>query len=171
MLNRGMTKRIKKKDSRRQQRGGQSTTLISVSTIANGGFSNPSGVTIGPNGIIYIADTNNNCIKMISTGGAVSRLAGSGANGFSDGTGASAVFNNPVGLIYSPADGVIYVVDQWNHRIRRVTLPHDNGSSHDYCSSHHYRRTWNRHIPRNFCSSCFSPIIKYTWNRHIPRIL
>lgn len=49
-------------------------------------------------------------------------LAGSStASGTSIGTGAAARFNKPVGIAIDPTSGDMYVVDTWNHLIRKVT--------------------------------------------------
>ena len=46
-------------------------------------------------------------------------LAGS-SNGFAEGTGTSAKFKNPLGVI---SDGTnLYVADRYNHRIRKIVI-------------------------------------------------
>jgi len=50
----------------------------------------------------------------------VSTLAGGIAGGFFDGSGASALFSNPQGVV-TDAQGNVYVADGFNNRIRKVT--------------------------------------------------
>src|SRR4051794_30389584 len=47
-------------------------------------------------------------------------LAGDGQGGFKDGLGTQAEFNTPAGLGID-GDGSVYVADQFNHRIRKLT--------------------------------------------------
>ena len=49
----------------------------------------------------------------------ISALAGSGVNGFADGTGTTAKFNEPTGVAVDSA-GNVYVADMWNNRIRKI---------------------------------------------------
>jgi DNA-binding beta-propeller fold protein YncE len=69
-------------------------------------------------GNIYATDDNR--IRKISLNGEVSTIAGSVA-GYSDGEGTSAKFNNPVGLGIDK-DGNIYVADDNNNRIRKISF-------------------------------------------------
>jgi hypothetical protein len=57
--------------------------------------------------------------QIISTPNTLYRIAG-GNVGSSDGTGASAQFNVPIGIVKS-TDGNLYVADQQNHLIRKIT--------------------------------------------------
>ena len=91
-------------------------------TGAGASFNSPAGVAVIPSsGLIVVADTNNNRIRLVTyPGGVVTTLAGS-SQGFADGTGAAASFNGPHGVAVIPSSGVIVVGDTANHRIRLVT--------------------------------------------------
>jgi sugar lactone lactonase YvrE len=91
------------------------------STTATGAqFMWPHGVAVDGAGNVYVADTNNGRIRKISTTGAVTSLAGSGAQGHADGTGAAAMFAAPMGLAVD-ASGNVYVADMNSDTIRKVT--------------------------------------------------
>ena len=81
----------------------------------------PSAVIAAPDGRIYIADTGNRRVRMITADGRISTLAGNGAMGFSgDGQPAtSAALSRPRGLALDAA-GNLLIVDQNNHRLRCV---------------------------------------------------
>lgn len=107
------------------------TTAGSVSTLAGStyGFADgvgsaakffgPDGVTIDGSGNIYVADAINNRIRKITPAGSVSTFAG-GTQGYADGTGTAAQFNAPVGIAID-ASGNLYVADEFNQRIRKIS--------------------------------------------------
>lgn len=82
-------------------------------------FNLPSGVAIGGDGAIYVADTLNNCIRVISPEGQVRTLAGDTEPGLRDGTLNAARFREPNDIAFGP-DGALYVVDKGNQRIRKI---------------------------------------------------
>ncbi len=87
----------------------------------------PQGLAVR-NDAIYVADTYNNKIKSIAIGSLQARtIAGSGENGYQDGTLAEATFNEPAGLAL--IDNRIYVADTNNHKIRVVDLETDEVAS------------------------------------------
>jgi sugar lactone lactonase YvrE len=83
-------------------------------------FKGPNGVTVDASGNIYVADANNDRIRKIGPGGAVTTLAGSGSQGAIDGTGTAARFYFPSGVAMD-ASGNVYVADCFNSRIRKIS--------------------------------------------------
>ena len=67
-----------------------------------------------------MADGINHKIRKITPAGEVSTLAGSGVYGFADGDGINAKFYFPKGIALD-ASGNLYVADDINHRIRKIT--------------------------------------------------
>ena len=104
---------------------GVSTTLAgAVEGYAEGlgkaaSFDTPSGLAMDAAGNLYVADTGNNAIRKVTPDGKVSTLAGDGLAGDQDGRGAAARFNGPIGVAVDD-DGVVYVTDTYNDRIRRI---------------------------------------------------
>ncbi|KOF01369.1 hypothetical protein OB69_17950, partial [Roseivirga seohaensis subsp. aquiponti] len=80
----------------------------------------PSGITIDDVGNIYVADHLDHRIRKITPSGDVSTIAGSGNYGFSNGIGVEATFNGPIDLAID-SHGNIFVLDQYNYRIRKIT--------------------------------------------------
>jgi sugar lactone lactonase YvrE len=84
-------------------------------------FSSPSGVASDNQGSIYVTDSGNNTIRKITSGGTVTTIAGQiGVKGSADGTGTNASFNLPNGIAVD-ANGNLYVADEFNDTIRKIT--------------------------------------------------
>lgn len=84
-------------------------------------FNEPNGVAVDNTGNVYAADSSNHTVRRISPAGVVTTLAGSAlSSGSTDGSGSTARFNYPDGLCLD-ASGNIYVADNYNHIIRRIT--------------------------------------------------
>ena len=84
-------------------------------------FRFPTGVAVAADGRLFIADTFNNRIRVISADGAtVSTYAGSGVPGFADGSTTTARFNTPEGVAVA-VDGRLFVADRANNRIRVIS--------------------------------------------------
>ena len=81
-------------------------------------FNGPVGLAQSADGTLYVADSGNHCIRVIS-GGKVTTVAGDGTAGYLDGPAAGARFNAPAALALEGGD--IYVADTGNHRIRVIS--------------------------------------------------
>jgi len=108
--------------------GGVVTTIAGTSgnygstngTGTAASFNGPAAVAVDASGNIYVADSQNNLIRKITSGGVVTTFAGSGNIGTSDGTGTAASFNTPSGIVID-ASGNLYIADTGNSLIRKIT--------------------------------------------------
>lgn len=82
-------------------------------------FLQPQGLAVDPAGVLYVADTGNNCIRRITPDGRVSTLAGTGVPGDRDGSATEAQFDRPYGLAVDH-DGNLFVTETVGNKIRRV---------------------------------------------------
>jgi hypothetical protein len=85
------------------------------------GLDSPNGVAVDASFNIYIGDTHNQRIRMVTfSTGIINTLAGTGVKGFnSDGSAATAALARPGGLAVD-SSGTVYVADSDNQRIRTV---------------------------------------------------
>jgi sugar lactone lactonase YvrE len=91
-------------------------------------FYNPSGVAVDAGGNVYVADTGNHVIRVISSAGVVSTLAGLAGNyGAADGTNGTARFYHPTRVTLD-AGGNLYVADTYNHTIRKIQMDPRSGN-------------------------------------------
>ena len=84
-------------------------------------FKDPAGVAVDQAGNVYVADSGNDLIRMISTNGIVSVLAGGSEfrGEIVDGKGAAAHFSRPKGIAIDQT-GILYVADTLEYAIRRI---------------------------------------------------
>lgn len=79
----------------------------------DGQFTTPRSLAVGPDGLIYVADTGNHRIQVLDQEG--NFLLKWGSEGTEPGQ-----FNEPWGIAVGP-DGTVYVADTWNHRVQSFT--------------------------------------------------
>ena len=96
-------------------------------------FNRPTALTVDVEGNLYVADTNNNAIRIlprtffrdasnnvvVSTNGVVGTLVGSGPSTLSSGTGSGIQLNGPRGVAVD-SSGCIYISDTGNNRICKI---------------------------------------------------
>ncbi len=115
----------------REVSGGTITTIAGNGTAGysgDGGAATsaeldlPSAVAVDGSGNVYIADTDNQRIRKVSTSGTITTVAGDGVQGFSGdgGPATSAELDTPTGIAVD-ASGDLYIADSHNNRIRKVS--------------------------------------------------
>lgn len=94
--------------------GGQATAAA---------LNTPRGLAVDAAGNVYIADTNNHCVRKVTPDGIITTVAGNGLPDFSGdgGQATAASLREPTGL-FPDRSGNLYIADTGNHRIRRVSL-------------------------------------------------
>jgi uncharacterized protein (TIGR03437 family) len=85
-------------------------------------LNSPSGLALDSQGNLYIADTGNSRIRVISSDGLIHTIAGNGMVDFNGdgGPALSAALNTPMGLAVDAA-GILFISDFGNNRIRKLT--------------------------------------------------
>jgi hypothetical protein len=105
-----------------QQHGCQDTSPEHPQAL----FDHPQGLAVAADRTLYVADTGNRVIRVISPDRQVSTLAGRpGAAGTQDGSGDEAGFTDLRGLALDEAGRVLYVLD--GDSLRTITLPGPEG--------------------------------------------
>jgi uncharacterized protein (TIGR03437 family) len=111
--------------------GGTMSTFAGNGTEGMGGdgggatgalLDTPTALALDAAGNLYIADTNNNRVRKVSTDGKISTFAGTGAaSSLGDGGPAtSAALNHPEGITVDRF-GNLYVADTAGHRVRKIS--------------------------------------------------
>lgn len=98
---------------------GQSASVDGSGALAR--FRSPRGIAIDAQGNVFVADSSDHTIRRITPSGVVTTFAGaSGQPGSTNGLGTASRFNGPRGLAFNAA-GDLFVADQSNSVIRRIT--------------------------------------------------
>ncbi len=93
---------------------------------ASGQFDTPRGLTIAPDGSMYVADSHNNRIEHFDPTGNILQTFGQTSPGCPYASLPPAAvplgtFCEPWGVAVSPDGQWIYVADTWNHRVQKLT--------------------------------------------------
>lgn len=84
-------------------------------------FRSPDGIAVDPTGNLFIGDSGNHTIRMITPAGTVTTIGGNGAAGSANGLGQAARFRSPHGIVVD-ARGGLCLADTGNHTIRQGAL-------------------------------------------------
>jgi RHS repeat-associated protein len=86
------------------------------------GLTTPTGLALGPDGSVYFSEAQNHRVRRRDPNGTITTVAGTGSAGFSgdEGPATSAQLSRPQGIAVGP-DGSLFIADQNNNRIRRVS--------------------------------------------------
>jgi sugar lactone lactonase YvrE len=83
-------------------------------------FFYPAGIAVTSAGTVYVADTGNHTLRVVTAAGAVTTLAGAaGVSGIADGVGGEARFAYPYGVAVD-SSGNLYIADHDNNTIRKM---------------------------------------------------
>ena len=90
-------------------------------SATNAMISYPTGVAVDANGNIFIADTDNQRIRMVNASGIITTVAGKGGSGYSGDGGAAtnASLYNPYAVAVD-ASSNLFIADRSNDRVRMV---------------------------------------------------
>ncbi|MDE1160665.1 MAG: Ig-like domain repeat protein [Acidobacteriaceae bacterium] len=82
----------------------------------------PSAVAVSSAGVVYIADTDNQRVRQVSSTGVITTIAGTGDQGYTgDGAAATAAaLDSPTGVAIG-STGIVYVADSHNQRVRAIS--------------------------------------------------
>ena len=83
-------------------------------------FYKPAALAFDSSSNLFVTEFGNHMIRKITSTGVVTTFAGSTTSGSTDGTGTSASFYNPLGIVIDSTNS-IYLVDQHNNLIRKIT--------------------------------------------------
>jgi DNA-binding beta-propeller fold protein YncE len=111
--------RLIRRDGRVETLAGDGTAGFLDGPAAQAQFNGPMGVAVDAAGNVYVADTYNDRIRMITPDRQVRTLAGAAAPGFADGQGAAAAFDTPCALALDPT-GALLIADTGNNAIRKL---------------------------------------------------
>jgi sugar lactone lactonase YvrE len=101
---------------------GQGAFLGDGGAAAEARLASPLYTALDVAGNLYVSDNENVLIRKVTPGGIISTIAGTGISTYSGdgGPATNAALNFPAGMTFDSA-GNLYIADQGNERIRRIT--------------------------------------------------
>jgi ribosomal protein S11 len=73
---------------------------------------------------VFFTDHHNRVVRKVDPSGTITTVAGTGEAGFNreEGPATKVMLNDPLGLFFDDASGVLYIADSFNARIRALRL-------------------------------------------------
>lgn len=103
---------------------GNGTSAVSGDggAATSAGIGSPVGIAFDSAGNYFFSDGTNHVVRRVDTAGTITTVAGVGRGGFGGdgGPATEALLRNPQGLAVD-TNGALYIADQFNHRVRRVS--------------------------------------------------
>jgi uncharacterized protein (TIGR03437 family) len=89
---------------------------------AKAGLNAPRGLAFDADGFLYVADSGNHAVRVVSPGGSIKSAAGNGFPGFrGDGGPATAALLNGPSAVAVDRNGNLFIADTANHRVRQIS--------------------------------------------------
>ncbi|MFA5070714.1 MAG: FG-GAP-like repeat-containing protein [Patescibacteria group bacterium] len=116
---------------------GDTTTYLGRVYAGDGGAATaayvdfPEDLAFDGSGNLYVADTYNNVVRKIDTGGIITTYAGTGSYGLINGAADAAEFALPKGIAVD-SSGNVFISDTYNDQVRKIDI---YGSVSTYVSS------------------------------------
>jgi sugar lactone lactonase YvrE len=120
-----LNNRVRKVDAK-----GMITTIAGTGTqgysgdggaATNASLNGPDRLAVDASGNLFIADSNNQCVRKVDTNGVITTVAGNGVKGYSgDGGAATNASLDFPRSVAADASGNLFIADCNNHRVRKV---------------------------------------------------
>jgi len=93
-------------------------------SATNAGLYYPAGMVMDSFGYLFIAEQGNSHIRQVDPNGIITTVAGNGNSTYSGdgGSATNAGLNYPAGVATTTMSGGVLIADEWNFRIRNITL-------------------------------------------------
>jgi hypothetical protein len=120
-------------------RSGRTVTIAGGHCGGSGSFGHPTGLAVDDTGNVYVAEANEQRVKVIEPSGADANVAGTGTagDGGDGGVASSAQLHEPMGVAVDHS-GDVFIADTANCKVRVVPAANGSVLGHEVASEHIY---------------------------------